>query len=516
MLRITLFSYILWIYFDFGLACVPKDYGFGSIVCVCNLSNCTLLGPIEIAKAGTAKLYESTKDGSRFKTSNFQFSSKPPKNGRLRLEISIDRTKRYQEILGFGGAFTDAVGINILSLPEQLQDQILRGYYSSDGLDYTFGRVPIASCDFSTHVYSYDDVPGDANLTHFNLTEEDSKLKIPLIHRAQKMQSKSIKLFASPWSAPGWMKSSRKMGGPGILKEEYYQTWAEYFVKFLKSYEKNNISFWGLTIENEPSAGFIPFYSFQSMGFTPATERNFLKNYLVPTLRANQLGPEKIKLIIMDDQRLFLPFWPLWGLDDKEARSFVSGIGFHWYWNAISPVKSLDLTHDAFPDKFLLATEACSGSGIFEKPSVQLGSWKRAEDYAHDIIEDLLHWTTGWIDWNLALNTNGGPNWVKNFVDSPIIVNATSVEFYQQPVYFALAHFSKFLPPGSVRIDSSMKGILDWFIEVAAFERPDKAIVLILINRRFFKIEYVFRDDKWGYVSNSIPAHAIQTYIWRS
>ncbi|XP_023235434.1 putative glucosylceramidase 4 [Centruroides sculpturatus] len=150
--------------------------------------------------------------------------------GRLRLEISIDRTKRYQEILGFGGAFTDAAGINILSLPEQLQDQILRGYYSSDGLDYTFGRVPIASCDFSTHVYSYDDVPGDANLTHFSLTEEDSKLKIPLIHRAQKMQSKSIKLFASPWSAPGWMKSSRKMGGPGILKEEYYQTWAEYFV----------------------------------------------------------------------------------------------------------------------------------------------------------------------------------------------------------------------------------------------------------------------------------------------
>lgn len=517
MFQTVLFCYLLLISFDYGrLSCVQRDYGYGSIVCVCNETNCDLLGSVKIPEAGMAKLYESNKKGERFKSSDLKFVNSS-KDSWFQVEITIDRTKKYQEILGFGGAFTDAAAINILSLPDQLQDLIIRGYYSSDGLDYTVGRVPIASCDFSTHVYSYDDVPGDVNLTHFNLTKEDFEFKIPLIQRAKKMQNRPIKLFASPWSAPGWMKDSGITFGAGLLKEKYYQTWAEYFVKFLKSYEDNNVSIWGLTVENEPSAGFIPFYPFQSMGFTPFSESRFLKNNLIPTLRVNNFGPTKVKLMIMDDQRFYLPIWPQWGLRDKEVRNSVSGIAFHWYWNAFSPLYNLDQTHSAFPEKFLLSTEACSGSGIFEKPSVQLGSWHRAEQYAYDIIQDLLHWTTGWVDWNLALDVRGGPNWVKNFVDSPIIVNSTSREFYQQPVYFALAHFSKFIPPGSVRIDTKVKGwLFRWFIEVAGFERPDKAITLIIINRFFFTVKYTLNDNMWGYLSNSIPGHTIQSYIWKS
>ncbi|CAN8029207.1 unnamed protein product, partial [Ixodes persulcatus] len=129
-------------------------------------------------------------------------------------------------------------------------------------------------------------------------------------------------------------------------------------------------------------------------------------------------------------------------LGDPEAAKFVQGVAVHWYANDYMGPWVLDKTHNNFPDKFILATEACEGWRSSDVEKVILGSWNRAENYAHDILEDLLHWATGWVDWNLALDLSGGPNWANNFVDSPIIVNATGREFYKQPMYYALAHFS--------------------------------------------------------------------------
>lgn len=185
------------------------------------------------------------------------------------MTLVVNDRKLYQTIKGFGGAFTDAVGVNLLSLSPAMRETMLRQYFSPDGLGYTIGRVPIASCDFSTHEYSYDDVAGDLAMDHFNLTTEDFVYKIPFIKRAQQLSNNQLKLFASPWSAPGWMKTNGDMKGGGLLDGAidgpYYEAWATYLVKFFAEYYAQGISFWGLTGQNEPTSGRIPNYGWQTM-----------------------------------------------------------------------------------------------------------------------------------------------------------------------------------------------------------------------------------------------------------
>ena len=152
--------------------------------------------------------------------------------------LNVDPSQQFQEIFGFGGAFTDAAGINLNRLSDATKNTLMIQYFSKDnGIGYTIGRVPMASCDFSTHEYSYDDIDGDMDLKNFNLTEEDLTLKIPYILQASKLTApgEGLKLFSTPWSAPGWMKTNGHMKGGGELKGDingdYYITWANYFIK---------------------------------------------------------------------------------------------------------------------------------------------------------------------------------------------------------------------------------------------------------------------------------------------
>lgn len=499
-------------------ACVHRNFGKGSTVCVCSAEHCDLPGSVAKQETGVAGVYESGKDGSRFLSTTIEFSqvdinftALPRSHSVIRMTPNVT----YQEIIGFGGSFTDAVGSNMLRLKEPLRTKLLEAYYSEEGLNYNLGRVPIASTDFSMRVYSYADASDDFELANFSLGPEDIYLKIPFIQQAQELnKTDPLWLIASPWSAPAWMKTNNDMSGRGTLRgrpnSTYFKTWAQYFVKFFDAYRDHNISFWGLTPQNEPTSGFVPFYPFQTMGFTAASQRDFIKFDLGPALEAAGYGADKVKLLILDDQRVFLPYWANVVLADAEAAKYISGIAFHWYWNHLRGAHVLTETHKRHPDKFLLATEACEGSSSLSKNRVILGSWKRAESYALDIIQVLSHWTTGWIDWNLALDTMGGPNWAHNYVDAPIIVNVTSKEFYQQPMYYALAHFSKFLPRGSRRIESEPARKLD----TIAFLRPDNAIVLVILNRRSSLRTYTVVDEQLGNLNYSIPGNSIQTYIW--
>ncbi|CAG2180152.1 unnamed protein product, partial [Oppiella nova] len=157
---------------------------------------------------------------------------------------------------------------------------------------------------------------------------------------------------------------------------------------------------------------------------------------------------------------------------DKTAAKYAAGTATHWY-SPGTPHTVLDEAYQGHPDKFFLATEACQVGGV------KIGDWHLAERYANDIIQHLLHHTMGWVDWNMALDTQGGPNWTNNFVDSPILINAGAGEYYRQPSYYALAHFSKFLPPGSVRVDTTSTGSK---ASVAAFRRPDNSVAVIVVN----------------------------------
>nr|XP_006814202.1 PREDICTED: glucosylceramidase-like [Saccoglossus kowalevskii] len=392
------------------------------------------------------------------------------------ITFTINSTHTYQQILGFGGAFTDAAGINILNLTKDVQDRLLESYYSPNGIEYTLGRIPMASCDFSTHPYSYDDVVGDFSLENFALTKEDLSFKIPIIQRALNMSQNILNIF---------------------------------FFRFVEEYSKNGIQLWGLTAQNEPTDGAIEGFSFQAMYFNETSQRDFIKLDLGPTLKAR--GHKDVKLMILDDNRIMLPRWAETVLQDPDAAQYVSGIAVHWYLNSFIPANILSITHDKCPDYFILSTEACAGSFPLTKP-VMLGNWERGESYSHDVITDLQNWVTGWVDWNIALNMQGGPNWVENFVDSPVIVDAENDVFYKQPMYYHLGHFSKFVEPGSMRVDVKSDKTNDLLI--VAFITNKKRITVVILNSENKAVKIHLYDIKSGYINAEVPARSIQTYTW--
>ncbi|KAG8193147.1 hypothetical protein JTE90_006978 [Oedothorax gibbosus] len=506
-----------------GFECSPckkREYGENKIVCVCDESYCDDLVLLSNVSSDQAAVYESNLAGARFESTLKSFSSAATHIAGVPV-LTVNHSSIYQFILGFGGAFTDSAGINIKSVSPKLQGILLNSYFSENGLEYNMGRIPIASCDFSTRTYSYDDVKDDFNLTYFKLVEEDFIYKIPYIHLAQSISQEEILLFGSPWSPPAWMKTNGRSNGQGRIKGEpggeFYKTYANYLIRFLQSYSEHNLTMWGLTLQNEPTAGCLKRFPFQSLCFPPDKQRDFLKLDFGPALRAAGFTPDKLKLMIVDFFRSSISDHLDVIMSDKEAAQYVSGIAFHWYEEENIPHELLDIAHRDQPDLFLLPTEACTGSYPWEFPKVDLGSWSRAERYANDIIKDLLNWSIGWIDWNLALDMQGGPNWVSNFVDAPIIVNAGTNEFYKQPMYYALAHFSKFLPRGSFRIGlnvtDDMNGIYSNF-SIAAFQTPQEKTVVIALNRKDDPVPLILQDPLKGFLDITVNPHSIQTYIW--
>ncbi|XP_037563125.1 lysosomal acid glucosylceramidase-like isoform X1 [Dermacentor silvarum] len=499
--------------------CWPRDYGFGSPVCVCSMTYCDFIGDIGALPRRAAVAFESSKAGLRFaKTVLFIKTTDPP--GKNTLVLVINPAKTYQEIFGFGGAFTDAAGLNLRSLPTKLQNALIMSYYSGQGIEYSIGRIPIGSNHFSVRKYSYDDSPGDMDLKNFTLAEEDFELKIPYLRTAMYVSRQPLWFFGSSWSSPAWMKSTKKMVGRGhiigIPGGPFYKTWAKYYVRFLQEYEKRGVPIWGLTAQNEPSSGMLLHHSWQALGFTPQTERDFIKLDLGPALAEAGYGAGKLKLMMFDDTRLGIRLWARTVLGDPEAAKYVHGVAVHGYRDGLAGPGVLDKVHENFPDKFILPTEACSGYNRKTGHGVKLGSWERAEEYAADILQNLNHWASGWTDWNLALDTEGGPNWAKYFVDSPIIVNATAEEFYKQPLYYVLGHFSKFIPRGSVKVDARMKEGSEK-LQYAAFMTPASTIVVIILNKGDEPVK-IRINDVLGIASiqYTIYERSITTFIWEN
>ncbi|KAL3841983.1 hypothetical protein ACJMK2_020059 [Sinanodonta woodiana] len=499
-----------------GENCVKKSFGYSSFVCVCNSTVCDKVTPEWDLKPHQFLVYMSSRDEYRLDNFEGYFNISPgPYPG---VNFNVNPLKTYQTIIGFGGAFTDATGINVMSLPEGAQEKWLKSYFSSEGIQYSIGRIPMASCDFSTYPYSYDNTSGDFEMTKFSLQYEDMHYKIPLMTQAVKMlkeDGRNILFFGSPWSAPAWMKTNDDMTGYGTLKGPqggpYYKAWAEYFVHFIREYQSRGIEVWGVTAQNEPSDGYIHGFPFQAMGWTPEQQRDFIANDLGPALEENGFGD--VKIMILDDQRIFLPYWADKVLSNSTAAKYVSGIAIHWYEDPLVPVLALDSTHDMFPDKFIFGTEACIEPIVDKRDTVALGDWSRAERYAKDILQDLQHWVTGWTDWNMALDMQGGPNWVSNFVDSPVIVNKEKGEFYKQPMFYAMGHFSKFVPPGSVRVAMEAVSGEEKDLSCVTFLREKQTFTIVCANFGDENIDVSFKvDDVQGYLFYSLPPHSLATF----
>ncbi|XP_065322963.1 lysosomal acid glucosylceramidase-like [Gordionus sp. m RMFG-2023] len=483
------------------------------MVCVCNATYCDYFRLPERVVGNKVLVYTSSQSGLRFSKSEHTFINYggPQHDNDGSVVLTIDSRKKYQSILGFGGAITDAVVLNYYNMTGPTKSAFLRSYYSELGINYNMIRIPMASCDFSTHVYSYDDHDNDFNLTHFELTVEDTHHKIAMIHEILNLTREDIKVYASPWSAPGWMKSTDSMiGGPLINEPNYFKTWANYFVKFLKAYESYGIKIWGITAQNEPEDGYNTKYPFQSMHFTPETGADFVLNYLCPLLKSNGFLPE-LAVMILDDNRPFIRKWADQILGKLNGSTeCVKGIALHWYLNFISP-KIQSLVHLDYPNYFILSSEACTGSLPWEN-NVKLGDWSRGEKYGRDIMQGLTNWLSGWTDWNIMLNLNGGPNWVGNFVDSPVIFNVAKDEFYKQPMFYFLGHFSKFIPRGSVRIDVEMSNNTKSKFLAIAFETDHNYSIVILNTHNEAVNCKVVNADKS--VDLTLEGRSIKSIIW--
>ncbi|XP_045476570.1 putative glucosylceramidase 4 [Harmonia axyridis] len=466
-------------------SCLLRDYGDNKRVCVCNSEHCDYYF-VDITP-DKVDVVTSTQDGARYRKTVQEFETSASSSNL----IIINRNNTYQSINGFGGALTDSAGINIMSLPPRAADHLMRSYFTGMGSMYSICRVPMGGTDFSTHGYSYNDGSEDKDLANFKLAEEDFKYKIPLMRIARNlsMYQTQLKFFTSTWVAPKWMKDNGRYEG-GSLKNEHYQTWAKYFLKFLEEYKKQGFDFWGITTGNEPLLSKLTAVTkIPSVGWNSSTASVWIKDHLAPTLRSSKFSD--IKLMAIDDQRVFFSDYLTNLMQNETTRNYVDGFAVHWYLNSFISPEVLTGAHQRFPDKFLLSTEASSGFYPWNK-HVDLGSWERGEKYANDIIDNLNNWVTGWVDWNIALDLKGGPTFIKNYIDSPIIVNSTAGEFYKQPMYYAIGHFSKFIPVGSVRIEA----VSNLNLPMVAFTRPgpDNKMVLVLLNKNKNSVSVSVKD----------------------
>ncbi|XP_015794165.1 putative glucosylceramidase 4 [Tetranychus urticae] len=493
--------------------CHKRKFKEDSFVCVCNELECDSFEPVTNPPKGLIYSYVSDKDEHRFhkdtldpKTLNTVTADS------IKLSINVNET--YQQIIGFGGAFTDAAGINIKSLPDKLVLDLIRDYFGKDGLEYNMGRVTIGGADFSPRPYTHQDDYQDLNWTHFALAEEDLEYKIPYIKLANDF-SGGLKLFGSMWSPPAWMKYQQRINGTGILigdpGEVYYKAMASYMVKFLDEYKKHGVEFWGITTLNEPSAGFKPDYPFNCLGISPEQMTKWIAKDLGPILKAAGYGKDKLKLLILDDNVSLLFLYASRVFSNYEASQYVSGVAVHWYENKLFGFDQFDKTHQFFPDYFMLSTEACTGLG-YDGIAVKLGLWSRGEEYANDLVGNMNHWSSGWVDWNLALNTIGGPNWVSMFVDSPIIVNAEKQEYYKQPMYYALAHFSKFLKPGSTRLGFKVTNPDD-NVRTTVFKTDQNQLVVITVNSNDYAANLTIEGFAENVVGLTLGPHSFRTLV---
>ena len=486
------------------------------------------LSPLSVSSVTWYQTAQSTNDRLSLQP-DLVFSPKgfPSSEVKTTVPISIDLSSTAQPILGFGGALTQSSAAVYQQLSPATQEELITSYYSTSGLNYGTGRMPIHSCDFSPESYTFDETSGDSTLSSFDDTVlYDQNLSLPLIHDALAANPKLL-LFGSPWSPPAWMKDTGDMQGGGKLLPEYRDSWAQYFSKWITAYEKQNVPVWAVTVQNEPENA----ASWESCEFTAEETRDFVADHLGPVLERDH--PDTL-IFGFDHNKDHVADWAdvLVG-DGSPSQSMVDGIAFHWYSGAcFDNVASVSA---AYPDKILLPSEACFELAVLQDDDqtedgwLVNGTWAKGEGYGFDIMGDLNAGSAGWTDWNILLDENGGPNHVGNFCDAAVIADTQNDKLHYHPQYWYLGHFSKFLLPGMVKVgvdvankgDGSFDGC-SWpygtcdgsTLQSTAFKDEDGRVVVVVMNCGDDEKELQLNVKGVDAVlENAVPAHSIQTYL---
>ena len=408
--------------------------------------------------------------------------------------IAIDTTKRFQSMDGYGYTLTGGSAQLINALPDSTQDKLLRELFTTEGNDLgiSFLRISIGASDLDNHVFSYNDLPKgktDIELKNFSI-QEDEKYLIPVLKKILALNP-NIKIMGSPWSAPAWMKTNNSPKGGG-LKKEYYSAYAQYFVKYLQSMQSQGVSLHSITIQNEPENP----KNMPSMVMTAAEQAEFVKNHLGPAFNQANLQTK----IIIFDHNCDHPEYAFEILGDTAARKFVNGTAFHMYLGEISAMSQV---HDTHPDKDVYFTEQwTSGDGEFGGDL----KWHTL----NLMIGAPRNWSKTVLEWNLAADPQFNPHTSDGGCDRCLGALTIGADIKRNVSFYIIAHASKFVRPGALRIQSNM---LDELPNVA-FQNPDGSKVLLVLNASDAPRNFQLKFDN-QYANATLSAGAVATYTWK-
>lgn len=414
------------------------------------------------------------------------------------LELVLNPAQKFQTIIGIGGTFSEASAYNLKRISESKREEVLRALFDSrTGAGWTVLRTTINSCDASSQYYSYDETPDDTLLMQFNIQPDIDNGVIPTLKEIQTISDRSLKLLASPWTPPVWMKDSKEFNHGSLLKK-YYPTWALYFSKYLQAYQRNGMKIWGITPQNEPAA-----YqqAWDACGWLPEQMAEFIGQHLGPQLEKDGLAGTQI--FSWDHNKNQLEKWAD-TLLSSEAKKYVAGFAHHWYEDGEGKYyEPLEKVHTKYPNMPLLADE----QGVF---GLYLMDKTPAELYALDLIENLNHHSAAWFVWGMCFDHTGGPNHARNFNHSPIMIDVAKEKIYYNPSYYYIAHASKFVQPGAVRIGFDNK---NQNLKITAIQNPNGEMVVLLLNNTN-QMETVTVNKNSRVVSISVQAHSMNTLVW--
>lgn len=434
-------------------------------------------------------LYLTTAD--RTQLFDLQSDKVPLFIGNQNFSITVNPEIKFQEMEGFGFTLTGGSALHINNMIPSQRAELLNELFNPDNMGFSYLRVSIGASDLDATPFSYNDMPSgqtDINLDNFSIANDEQNL-IPVLNEILTINP-NIKIMGSPWSAPSWMKTNNNSIG-GSLKQEYFEVYANYFVKYIQAYADQGIPINAITVQNEPlHDGNNP-----SMYMESLDQLNFIKNHLGPAFETANI---QTKIIIWDhnaDNIIYAKSI----LDDPVANAYVDGSAFHLYNGSINNISSL---HNAHPNKNLYFTEQWVGVNNEFDGDLR---WHMREL----IIGAARNWCKTVLEWNLASNSSLQPHTDGGCTEclGGLTIDGNNVQ--RNVGYYVIAHASKFVKPGSKRIQSNYSSDLP----NVAFETPEGNIVVIVLNNSDIDISFNIKTPGES-VTTSLKSGAVGTYVW--
>ncbi len=409
--------------------------------------------------------------------------------------IKVFPRHKLQRIDGFGGSFTEGAGVVYNSMTDTAKSTFLHWYFSEQEHHYSLARMPIQSCDFSLSNYEYISSVEDIKQGKLDFTRDKEHL-IPLISDALCINPQ-MALMASPWSPPACMKTNNDMNGGGKLRSEYYADFAQLIIQYLLTYRRYGIRIQYLSIQNEP----VAVKTWDSCLYSVEEETSFAVNYLRPLLEEQGMGD--MEIYIWDHDKDGLVDWAEQAFSREENINGINGMAFHWYTG--DHFAQVQYLSQCLPDKKLLFSEGC----VPMETGDNVGN-RHWHTYLHDMVGNFKAGCTGFIDWNLLLNSEGGPNHQGNLCEAPVQYDSKTDTLKRNHSWYGIGHFCRYVQPGArVTLSSSF----DASLEEVAFANPDGGHVLVVYNRDACeKTCRVVIDDKE--TALTLPANGASTLVW--